>query len=51
MERTNNFKVTVEFNDGTDTSVLYYKSEKVAYSVERSYKKHSFVKSVIVEEC
>jgi len=44
------YKVTVIFNDGTDARTYEYKSEKVADSVIKSYRRQSFVANVIKEE-
>lgn len=44
------YSVIVTFNDGSETRTYEYKSEKVADSVIRSYRRQSFVANVIKEE-
>ncbi len=44
------YRIKVEFNDGTETAVYEYKSERVADSVVRHYKKQPFTKKVYKEE-
>ena len=44
------YRVIVTFNDGSETRTYEYKSEKVADSVIRSYRRQSFVANVIKEE-
>ena len=44
------YRVIVTFNGGSETRTYEYKSEKVADSVIRSYRRQSFVANVIKEE-
>lgn len=49
-ELEHGYRVTVKFNDGTETMIYEYSSEKVADSVVRHYSRSSFIASVEKED-